>query len=216
MRYNHRVVIVETEDEVLVVFGNFQEFERADALPKVGADYECALRFAGADGLVDFCNKVVPLLVFFGGGLVHKFVSHPVGTVSAERILELTPKVDETLLRLLVGKKGVVSAFVAGIEIMCADDVEVNYCADVVLAGKVEGVAEKSPSLGKFVALLVPKLLLVNRDTHVVETKAVETGKIVLLNVQAAFFATLLALRKPMAEIGTALDFETFLLFGNT
>ena len=210
MRYNHRVVVVETEDEVLVVFGHFEEFERADTLPKVGADDQGAVRLTLADCLVDFCDKGVPLLVLLGGWLVHKLVCNPVGAVTDERVLQLSPKVNQALLCFLVGEKRVVSAFVGGIEIMCADDVEVNDCADVVFAGKVERVFQQRPRLVEFVALLVPKLLLVDGNPHVVETEAVQPCKVVFLNVLAAFFATFLALRKPVAEVCAAFDFEAF------
>lgn len=74
MRYNHRIAKEETQNEVLIVFRHFEVFERANALPEVGVDDECALGFAGeVEGIVlmeiDFLiqddTQIVPIKVKF-------------------------------------------------------------------------------------------------------------------------------------------------------
>ena len=91
---------------------------------------------------------------------------------------------------------------------------QINDGTEVVLAGPVEGVVQQVPSLGQFVALLIPELHLVDGDTYKVEAQLLQTGKIILLDMQATGLTALFRLREPVADIGAALDAEVIDLSG--
>ena len=91
---------------------------------------------------------------------------------------------------------------------MAAGYVKVDNGAKVVLAAPVECVLQQIPSLGQLCAFLVPELLLVDRDTYKVKAQLLQTCKVVLLDVQSSCLTSLLALREPVADVGTTLDAE--------
>ncbi len=206
----HGVVVVEGEHDVLVALWHLQILHGLVALPAVGTHHEGALRLAGAECLVNLCHQLVPLLVIVGHGLVHELVGHPVVAVALECVGQLIPEVDEVLLCLLGGEEGVGSAasFVHGVEVVGADDVEVDDGTQMVLASPVEGVGEQRPSLGQLVTLFVPELYFIDGDAHEVEAQPLEPLEVFFLDVQAAHLATCLRLRQPVAHVGAPLDFE--------
>lgn len=166
------------------------------------------LRFA--QRAVHFGDQFVPLLVFFGDGLVHEFVGHVIRTVTAQDLGELIPHVDQVLLRFLGIEKrvGLRVALKHRIEIVGADDMQIHDRPQFVFASPVERLREQFPCLGKPVALLVPELHLVDGNAHEVETQFGQTPEIVLLNVIAAGLAALVVLRQPMAQIRSPFDAE--------
>ena len=85
---------------------------------------------------------------------------------------------------------------------------QIDDGAQVVLTRPVEGIVQQVPCLGSFVSLLVPELYLVDGDAHEVETEFLQTGEVVLLDMQSTGLTTLLRLREPVTDIRTALDAE--------
>ena len=148
--------------------------------------------------------------MFVGHRFVHEFIGNPVGAVILQNIRQLIPQVYQVLLRFLRGKQGVGSSatFVHGIEIVRTDDVQVNNGTQLVFASPLQGIGQQRPGLRQFVSLLVPELHFVNGNTHKVETKVMESLKVLLLNVQTAHLASCLRLRQPVTHIGATLDVE--------
>ena len=86
---------------------------------------------------------------------------------------------------------------------------QVDDGAQMVLVTLVESECQQIPSLGQLVALFIPELNLVDGDTHKVETQRIQTGKVVLLDVQpAGLTAVFIVLRQPMAQVRAALNAE--------
>ncbi len=81
MSEDHRVVVVETEDDVLVSFRNTQVLECLVSLPAVRPDDEGSVRLTFPEGSVHLGHKLVPLLVFISYRFVHKFIGYPVRAV---------------------------------------------------------------------------------------------------------------------------------------
>ena len=75
---------------------------------------------------------------------------------------------------------------------MRTDDVQVDDGTQVVLLRPVEGVVQQIPGLGQLVALFIPELHLVDGNTHEVEAQLLQTGEVILLDMQSAGLATLL------------------------
>ena len=86
MGQNHRVVIVEREDDVLVVFGHLQILDGSVALPHIRTNDEGALWLTLAKCLVNLGNELVPLFVVFSYRLVHELISHGVDAVSFQHV----------------------------------------------------------------------------------------------------------------------------------
>ena len=191
---NHGVVIVEREDDVLVVLGNFQILHRLIALPAVAANDQCALGLTLTQCLVNLHDELIPLLVVIGYGLVHELIGHRVIAITLQHVTQLIPHVDEVLLGFLVLKQriGAVIALVHGIEIVRTDDVQVNDGTQMVLLSHIDGVGHQLPGLRQLVALLIPELHLVNRQTYEVEAQLLQTLEVVLLDMLATGLATLL------------------------
>ena len=69
---------------------------------------------------------------------------------------------------------------------------QIDDGTQVVLATLVECEGQQVPCLGQLVALFIPELYLVDGDAYEVEAQRVQTGKVVLLDVQLAGHAALL------------------------
>ena len=210
MGQEHRVVVVEREDDVLVTLRHFQIFHCLVALPAVGTYDERALRLTLTEGLVHLGHQLIPLLMVVSHRFVHELVCHGVGAEVLQHVGQLIPHVDEVLLCLLGGEEGVGAgtALIYGIEIMRADDVEIDDGTQMILGSQMEGIGQQLPCLGELVAFLIPELHLVDGDTHEIEAKLLQALEVILLDVQAALLTPLLRLRQPVAEIGSALDAE--------
>ena len=102
--------------------------------------------------------------------LVHELVSHGVAAVAFECIGQLVPH-DEVLLGFFRGEQrvGIGIPFERRIEIVRADDVQVDNGAQMVLLCPADGVVHQLPGFGQFAALLVPELHLVDGQAHKVE-----------------------------------------------
>ena len=211
MRQNHRVIIVERQHDVLVALGNLQILDGSVALPQVRTDDQCALRLTFAQGLVHLGHQLIPLLVVFSHRLVHEFVSYRVVAIALQCVRQLIPQIDQVLLGLLRCEQRVGSLvfLVHGIEIVRTDDVQVDDGTQMVLITLVKCEGQQVPCLGQFVALFIPELHLVNGNAHKVETQRIQTGKVVLLDVQpAGLTAVFVVLRQPVAQVRAALNTE--------
>ena len=173
MGEQHGIIVVEGEHDVLVALGHLEILHRLIALPAVGADDERTLRLALAEGLVHLGHQLVPLLVIVGHGLVHELVGHGVVAVALQHVRQLIPQVDQVLLGLLRGEEriGSLTALVDGIEVVGADDMQIDDGAQMVLASPVQRIGQQFPGLRQFVALLIPELHLVDGDAHEVKSQ---------------------------------------------
>ena len=66
---------------------------------------------------------------------------------------------------------GITASFVDGIEIVGADDMQVDDGTQVMLLGPIDSIGHQFPSLGQFVALFVPELYFVNWQAHKVKAE---------------------------------------------
>ena len=61
-----------------------------------------------------------------------------------------------------------------------------------MLTAPVEGILQQVPSLGQLVALLIPELYLVDGDAHEVKAQLLQTGEVVLLDMEKASLSKIL------------------------
>ena len=88
---NHGVVVVETQDDILVALGHLQVLHGLVSLPHVTTNHQCTLWLQFAQGLVYLGYQLVPLLVLGCYRLVHKLVSHPVVAAVLQGVRQLLP-----------------------------------------------------------------------------------------------------------------------------
>ena len=91
---------------------------------------------------------------------------------------------------------------------------EIHNDAKLILACPIKGIIQELPCLRKLIVVLIPELHFVDGETHMVESQLMQALEIVFLDVVLTVIPSHVCLRQPMAEIGTALDAETFFFRG--
>ena len=117
---NHRIIVVEREDDIFVTFRYLQILHGLVALPQIRTDNEGALWLTLAQCLMNLDNQLIPLLVVVGNRLVHELISHRVVAIALQYVRQLVPHVDELLLRLIRSEQriGIGLSLIHGIEIV--------------------------------------------------------------------------------------------------
>ena len=122
---NHRVIIMERQNNILVSLRNFKVLHRFVTLPTIATYNQSALRFTFTKCFMNLGNQSVPLFVIFCYRFIHEFVGNRIVAISFKYIRELVPHINETLLRFLRCEQciGVFTTFVHGIEIVRTNNV---------------------------------------------------------------------------------------------
>ena len=203
--HGHRVVVVEGEDDLAVVRRHVQEFVLRDAVPAVRAQHQAALRLQRADGAVGEVQDAVPVGRVVGDGFVEQFVGHAVARTVAEAFRNLAPAVGEGLGGRRLGEQRL-GAFV---EMMRAQDVQVDHRVQPGFERPVQTLLEQIPCLLVRSALVVPELLLVDGEAQVVEAERGEPRDVLTGESPAPFVAARVALTEPVGDVGAASECES-------
>ena len=204
MRERHRRVEVEAQQDLGIARGNAQGVEGAGALPPVRADHDRSPRLALTDHLHRPRQQAVPDLGVVRHRLVHHLVGDLVVRTPGEPRRELAPDVQEALLRCGLAPQ----RLRALVEVVRAQDVEVDDHPEPVRCAPVERRVEQRESLGLRLAGLVPELLLVDRQAQVVEAELRHELHVLGGEPALPFLAPARALRQPVRDVGPVLHDE--------
>ena len=195
---------MEADDDVGVALGNAQIFHRFISLPSVGTDNNGAFGLESADNLSTTVHNDIPCFGVVGNGFVHQFVCHPFVGIPLQFAAQLAPAFIELFLCFFIGEKGLFCS----IEVVGTQDVKVNDCTHLVLSAPLQCVVQQAERFRFLFSVGCEHLLFVNGYAKVVETLRSNECHVFFGEVVCPFRTAGSALRKPMADVYSAMQFD--------